>query len=417
MVLLTIKLSCNRQNFPNPPWNNVDEDVTREPDTIPEPSLADSPPDGSISTNEQGDNVEDSDSSSAAGDAADVGPRTASRLPRFIHAVNLSAAGNSTPTAVPGEQQNSASFETSARGDRGAVVSSGSNTENATSSPRIENAISRSLSSDAFGSQPSGMLSSTQSIRDDEIIGRVVSGGGDAAMETDRDLSLPPSSTSQGSSFSPSNCARLSSGNGFLTSSHQGVSSQRPPNRVVRVRRSYDGPELVQVRVISERFEGVGGDQPPRISAEDLSNAIIIRTEETFHVPDMPDSEGTSEPQAARALHFDSSSNDSSGPSVPSQEPPAGGPPRSDATMSPFTGLPLGSSLLDHVPNRNERVEHQVSYPVSASDGMVGHVTITRSSPADSVLLRALQLQRNSGPTGGNISRRTQGEFIRTFTI
>ncbi|PIK56421.1 hypothetical protein BSL78_06665 [Apostichopus japonicus] len=233
-------------------------------------------------------------------------------------------------------------------------------------------------------------------------------------METGNSISPARQSMSRASSFlSPSNQNSLSSGHGFLTSSSQsGITSQRTPNRVVRVRRSYDGPELVQVRVISERFEGsVGGDRNPRLFAEDLSNAIIIRTEETFHVPDLPDSQTTSEPQAARALNFDSSSSSSSNsnapPVPPSQDLPAG-PSQADET-SPFTGLPLGSSLLDHVPNRNERVEHQVSYPVSAADGMVGHVTITRSSPADSPLLRALQLQRNSVPIVGNVSRRTQG--------
>ncbi|KAJ8024005.1 Activating molecule in BECN1-regulated autophagy protein 1 [Holothuria leucospilota] len=198
-------------------------------------------------------------------------------------------------------------------------------------------------------------------------------------------------------------------GNGFLTSSHSGISSQRTPNRVVRVRRAYDGPELVQVRVISERFEGPW-DNPPRISPEDLSNAIIIRTEETFHVPDMPNNATAGEPQAARALFFDSdNSNNSTDSGFPSEGAP-------EEERSPFTGLPMGSSLLDHVPNRNNRVEHQVSYPVSAGHGMVGHVTITRSSPADSLLMGSLQQQRGSlqqqrGPTstGGNVARRNQG--------
>ena len=156
------------------------------------------------------------------------------------------------------------------RGERGdESVTTRMETERTSSSSRTE-IEPPSLSSEISGNRSAvGIHPNTQSSSDSENVNQST-GQEDIAMETDDRVSPPPDSPSQANSLlSPSSHAGISSRNGFLTSSHSGVSSQRTPSRVVRVRRSYDGPELVQVRVISERFEGVG-DRPPRISAEDL---------------------------------------------------------------------------------------------------------------------------------------------------
>ncbi|PIK56423.1 hypothetical protein BSL78_06667 [Apostichopus japonicus] len=212
----------------------MEDDVPTEPDTFPEPSLADTPPDNRVPANEQAENTDKNSPSEAIS-----GDRHVTDHVTGVNTEDTPSVEYSPSVTQPEEeqQQNSVHLETNLEDVMGDErTTARSETGSTPSSSRTENQLS-SLSNVISQGQPSDDRSNNQSANHGE--------------DTNQSTRQERSQWKQMTGFYQHIRVRLTQV--FLTSSsHSGISSQRTPNRVVRVRRSYDGPELVQVRVISE---------------------------------------------------------------------------------------------------------------------------------------------------------------------